>query len=241
MKKTLIIGTSGWNYPHWKKVFYPETLPRKDWLAYYAGHFTTVEVNNTFYKWPDVSRLQNWHENTPDNFVFSVKCPRYITHMKKLKDAEEYAADFLGILSRLGKKAGPVLFQLPPRFKFDGSNLDRLGKFLSALPRQHESVFEFRDPGWWNEKAYRLLDGHGASFCTVYGLDMPREALSVSGRSYFRFHGENYSGSYTEDELKAAADRIKKTPAEKIYAYFNNDENAFSVENAFFLKRLLDA
>ncbi len=239
MKKTLLIGTSGWNYPHWRKIFYPEKLPEKKWLEYYSTCFKTVELNNTFYGTPREKTLESWFETAPEGFIFSVKASRYITHLKQLNHTEEHVKDFCSLAGRLKEKLGPVLFQLPPRFKLNENNLDKLKKFLSSLPPGQETVLEFRDPGWWTGGAYSLLEEYGAAFCAVSGLEMPSEIIETSDIAYLRFHGSDYSTSYTEEELRDFSEKIKKLDAGKVYAYFNNDSNAFAVQNALRLKEFL--
>ena len=239
MKKTLLIGTSGWNYPHWRKIFYPEKLPEKKWFEYYSTCFRTVELNNTFYRTPREKTLDGWFETAPEGFIFSVKASRYITHLKQLKDTEGHVKKFYGLIGRLGGKLGPVLFQLPPRFKPNENNLDKLKKFLSSLPPEQENVLEFRDPAWWDDRVYSLLEEHGAVFCCVSGPGMPPGIITTSDTAYFRFHGKDYSTSYTEEELSNFSEKIKRLDARRVYAYFNNDINAYAVGNALRLKELL--
>ena len=238
MKKTLLIGTSGWNYPHWRKIFYPEKLSEKKWLEYYSTCFRTVELNNTFYRTPREKTLDGWFETAPEGFIFSVKASRYITHLKQLKDTEGHVKKFYGLVGRLGRKLGPVLFQLPSRFKLNENNRDKLKKFLSSLPPEQENVLEFRDPAWWDDKVYSLLEEHGAAFCCVSGLGMPPGIIITSDTAYFRFHGKDYSTSYTEEELSNFSKKIKRLDARRVYAYFNNDSNAYAVGNALRLKEL---
>ena len=139
------IGTSGWNYDHWKGVFYPKDLPSDEWLEFYSRHFDTVEINYSFYRWPERENFEQWRKETPEGFVFAVKASQYLTHRKKLKDAEEPLQRTFDHARGLGEKLGPILYQLPPRWKV---NLDRLRHFLSLLPGDIRHAMEFRDPSW---------------------------------------------------------------------------------------------
>lgn len=156
------IGTSGWHYEHWRGVFYPPDLRPEDYLAFYARHFSTVEVNNTFYQLPTARTVSNWAAATPAGFILALKASQYITHRKRLKDPEKTLGRFMEIAALLGEKAGPLLFQLPPRFKV---NLSRLEAFLGALPRGGRYAFEFRDHSWFVPEVREALIRHNAGFC----------------------------------------------------------------------------
>ena len=153
--ENLHVGTSGWHYKDWAGHFYPEDLRKKDYLSYYADHFHTVEVNNSFYQLPKKETLETWRKTVPEGFLFAVKASRYITHMKKLKETEEALSSFLGRVELLGDKLGPILFQLPPKWNF---NPNRFFDFLEVLPNGHQYTFEFRDRSWQdrsrNSKVY---------------------------------------------------------------------------------------
>ena len=148
------IGTSGWHYGHWAGPFYPADLPKDKWLEYYAQHFDTVEINNTFYHLPKEQSLKRWHKLAPKDFIYSVKANRYITHIKRLKDSQEVLDRFFGRVRLLKKKLGPVLYQLPPGLHKD---LGRLESFIKLLPKQRPSVFEFRHESWYCEDTFELL------------------------------------------------------------------------------------
>src|SRR5262249_6956841 len=151
------IGTSGWHYKHWLGVFYPPGLKSAEMLEFYAQSFDTVEINNTFYHLVANKTFDNWRDLMPAHFRFAIKASRFITHMKKLKDARTSSAKFFSGAERLGKKLGPILFQLPPRWHMD---LDRLTSFLRSLPAHNKYVFEFRDPSWLNPHVYEALRAH---------------------------------------------------------------------------------
>src|SRR5262245_56274123 len=162
MSGTVHIGTSGWHYKHWKGRFYPKKLPASKMLGYYQQHFDTVELNNSFYRLPPENALADWRDSTPRNFCFTMKGSRFLTHMKKLKDPEQGIDRFMERAKILGKKLGPIVFQLPPRWE---SNAERLETFLRALPRTHRYSFELRDASWHKPAIYRILEKHNAAFC----------------------------------------------------------------------------
>lgn len=234
------IGTSGWTYRHWKGRFYPPDLPAAQWFAFYAARLDTVEINNTFYRLPQADTFIAWREQAPAGFVYSVKASRYITHLKKLKDAAEPLARFVECTRVLGRHLGPILYQLPPNWH---QNLARLAAFLELLPPELLHVFEFRHPSWFAEETLALLDRYGAGFCIqdLPGLESP---LRVTGRlAYVRFHGpaRRYEGSYSDKELGTWAERIGGYLRQGLptYVYFNNDAQAYAVHNAMRLRELV--
>jgi uncharacterized protein YecE (DUF72 family) len=182
----IYIGTSGWHYDSWRGPFYPEDMQAEDFLGYYAARFQTVEINNTFYQLPGTDTFVRWSDTVPAGFIFAVKASQYITHMKKMKDPEEPLTNFLGRVETLGAKLGPVLFQLPPRWHFDE---ERLLSFLRVLPEAHQYAFEFRDPSWFNEEAYSLLEKHNAAFCIYDLAGRTSPERITSDFAYVRLHG----------------------------------------------------
>jgi uncharacterized protein YecE (DUF72 family) len=237
----IYIGTSGWNYPHWQGSFYPEDLPRKEWLSYYAERLASVEINNTFYQLPERSTLEQWKSRVPQSFLFSVKASRYITHMKKLKDPEGSTERFFSRIEVLKGKLGPVLFQLPPRWK---RNPERLESFLDQLPRKYAYTFEFRDAGWFDQEIYSLLHGAGAAFCIyqLAGVLSPKEV--TADFVYIRLHGpaEAYQGRYDTKALSGWAGAVSAWSGRgnTVYCYFDNDQNGYAAANAMELKAMLD-
>ncbi len=234
------VGTSGWVYRHWRGVFYPTHLATAHWFEYYAQHLRTVEINNTFYRLPEAGAFEGWRRQAPPGFVYAVKASRYITHLKKLKDAAGPLARFLERARLLGPHLGPVLYQLPPHWRQD---LDRLEEFLELLPHDLLQAFEFRDPSWLTPETFALLDRFGAGYCI---MDLPGVASPVltTGRLvYIRFHGPDrvYEGSYSEKELAGWARRIRGFLRHKlpVYVYFNNDAHGYAVQNALRLKEML--
>lgn len=234
------IGTSGWHYDHWRGPFYPAGLPSGAMLGHYQAHFDTVELNNSFYRLPTLTAAAAWRDGTPPGFKLAVKASRYITHMKKLADPQSALARFFPVVDTLRDRAGPVLFQLPPRWRVDTG---RLEAFLGALPRHHRYAFELRDPSWLSEDVYAVLRRHEAAFC-IYELDgfaTPREV--TADFTYVRLHGPDgkYAGSYTEGALRAWAEQIRTWIREvaAVYVYFDNDQAGHAVANARDLKRML--
>ncbi len=237
----LHVGTSGWHYKHWRGLFYPRDLPASELLNFYAKHFDTVEVNNTFYQLPADTTFDSWRDNSPSRFEFAVKASRFITHMKKLKDPETSSAKFFAGVERLEKKLGPILFQLPPRWQ---SNLDRLEQFLNSLPPGHSYVFEFRDESWITKEMFATLRRHNVAFCIHDFADMKMPEELTADFTYIRFHGPTtakYSGSYSDEQLQRWADRITEWQKrlKTIYVYFNNDVGGWAVKNAARLKEMI--
>jgi uncharacterized protein YecE (DUF72 family) len=236
------IGTSGWHYKHWLGVFYPAGTRPSDMFQFYARHFDTVEINNSFYQLPTATTFDNWRESSPRNFCYAVKASRFITHMKKLKDPQSSSAKFFLVADRLDQKLGPILFQLPPRWKV---NVERLEEFLRTLPGEHQYAVEVRDETWLIPEVFDVLRQHNVAFCIHDFADMkiPREI--TADFTYLRFHGPTsakYWGSYSDRDLRAWADWIKqhRRRLTSIYAYFNNDPEGAAVRNALTLKQFVN-
>jgi uncharacterized protein YecE (DUF72 family) len=236
------IGTSGWNYPHWRGSFYPEGLPSSQWLDYYRARFDTVELNKTFYNLPEPKQFAAWRDAAGPGFLFAVKASRFITHMKKLKDPAAATGRFFDHIAALGDGLGPVLFQLPPRWR---ANPSRLEAFLTALPSGHRHVFEFRDESWMTEEVTDVLRAHGAAFC-IYELAGYRSPLQLTADfTYLRLHGPEaaYEGRYDERALSAWAQWARDVDAagRDVYVYFDNDQHGHAAENARRLRELVAA
>lgn len=235
----LFIGCSGWNYRTWKGLFYPEDIAQKNWLQFYGGIFNSVEVNNTFYRLPRAATLQNWKKTVPDNFCFTLKGSRFITHTKKLTDTAESVNKFEDIAVNLEGKLGCVLWQLPPSLHRDDQ---RLIGFCKTLNKHHENVIEFRHESWFREEVYDILRKFGVVFCSLSSPAFPEELITTTKTAYIRFHGKGkkwYDYSYSEGELNEWKERILASEAEKMYIYFNNDIGAEAPKNARQLSRLL--
>jgi uncharacterized protein YecE (DUF72 family) len=234
------IGTSGWHYKHWLGPFYPDKLPASKMLDFYARHFDTVELNNTFYRLPVESGLEKWREGTPKGFCFAAKGSRFLTHMKKLKDPETGIERYFERVDRLGRKLGPVVFQLPPFWEVD---LDRLEHFLRALPKGHRYAFEFRNPTWHTDAVYRTLQKYNAAFCIFEISGFSSECHITADFTYIRLHGPGgaYQGSYPPATLELWAGRLLKWRKQlrAVHIYFDNDQAGYAVENALSLKQLV--
>jgi uncharacterized protein YecE (DUF72 family) len=234
------IGTSGWVYPHWRDLFYPHALPQSRWLGHYAAQFDTVEVNYSFYRLPSDEAFDRWHEQAPPGFLYAVKANRYITHVKRLKDAAEPVAKFLGRARRLGDRLGPILWQLPPRWRAVPGRLEVLA---AVLPSDLIHAFEFRDPDWFDASIRNILERHGLTFCIYDMPGLPCPDWVTSGTVYLRFHGSGlvYGGLYGGQELAPWAKRIEAWLGDgrDVYAYFNNDARGYAVQDAQMLRRLL--
>lgn len=227
------VGTSGWSYQHWRGLFYPSDLPQSRWFTYYCSQFSTVELNNTFYRLPAASTFITWRRQAPPGFIFAVKANQYITHIKRLRDPEESVERFLERTRLLGDHLGPILYQLPPRFP---CHLERLEHFLATLPGDLTHVVEFRDERWLNDDVLALLERYGVGLCIadLPGLHYPMRATSQT--VYVRFHGSQvlYGTCYNQDDLALWASCLSQFVAEgrQVYIYFNNDAEAYAVRNA---------
>jgi uncharacterized protein YecE (DUF72 family) len=235
------VGCSGWQYKHWRGDFYLGDLPLKSWFEHYATVFDTVEINNSFYRLPEARTFAAWAERAPVRFVFAVKASRFLTHMKKLKDPEEPVNRFFSRARALGRHLGPVLYQLPPGWKQD---LGRLEHFLHILPRDVRHVIEFREPSWYADAVFELLERHQVGLCVH---DMPGSAtgrLRIGPFVYVRFHGASgrYNGSYADDQLESWASWLdsERAAGADVYAYFNNDVGGHAPRNAVALRTLLE-
>jgi uncharacterized protein YecE (DUF72 family) len=240
MSARIHIGTSGWHYKHWRGPFYPAELREPDMLRFYVQQFDTVEINNSFYRLPTMIAIENWRDFTPAEFCFSVKGSRYLTHMKKLKDPEPGLAKFFRRIEKLGKKLGPILFQLPPGWQ---CNVDRLDSFLTVLPRKHRYAFELRDSRWHNRAIYALLRRYNVAFCIyeLAGFQSPGEI--TADFTYVRLHGPlgAYQGSYQKDRLADWSRQIRRwqQTLKDVFVYFDNDQGGFAARNALELKAML--
>jgi len=234
------IGTSGWHYGHWRGVFYPPDLPDRGMLPFYARSFRTAEINNSFYHLPEKQTFVSWREAVPDDFIFTVKASRFITHMKKLKDPKDPLKRFTERVRCLDEKLGPLLFQLPPRWH---CNVERLEAFLDLLKHAFPCAFEFRDPSWFNEKVYAALRAADAAFC-IYDLDGNLSPKIVTAPFvYVRLHGPDgpYRGQYDIQTLAgwAGAFSTWATEGREIFCFFDNDEAGFAIQDALRLQEMI--
>ena len=236
------IGTSGWHYKHWVGPFYPADMRPPRMLRWYAERFDTVEINNSFYRLPAATAVETWCRETPPDFCFAVKASRYITHNRKLKDPESATEKFISLVEKLGKRLGPILFQLPPSWKV---NAQRLQDFLVGLPHTHPYVFEFRNPTWNIPEVYEVLRRHNAAFC-IYELAGYQSPIEITADfTYVRLHGpgNKYQGDYGGSRLRTWAKRVEdwRGKLKHVFVYFDNDQAGFAPKNALELKRMLGA
>jgi len=216
----LLAGTSGFSYKEWLGKFYPEKHPADQMLRYYASHFATVEINNTFYRMPAETMLANWAEQVPEGFCFTLKAPRRITHELRLKESEAHVAEFIRRAQALGAKVGPLLFQLPPFLKKD---LPRLRDFLALLPAGRPAAFEFRNSSWNDDEVYGTLREKSAMLCytdTDEGDSPP--VVATSSDAYLRLRRTHYEDA----ELAEWAGRIAALKLERAYVYFMHEDDA---------------
>jgi uncharacterized protein YecE (DUF72 family) len=235
------IGTSGYHYKHWRGPFYPTRTSAAEMLQHYSRYFDTVELNNSFYKLPTETMFEGWRKSTPPAFVFSVKMSRFLTHNKKLNDPEPALDKFLPRVIRLGKKLGPILFQLPPNWRV---NCDRLEALLEILPPKLRYAFELRDPSWITRQVDRILERYQAAFC-IYEIAGYQSPLRVTADfAYVRLHGPGagkYQGSYDLNRLTVWSRQIRSWSRElrAVYIYFDNDQAGYAPQNALALKRMI--
>jgi uncharacterized protein YecE (DUF72 family) len=238
--KPIRIGCSGWNYKHWRERFYPKGVPVSRWFAFYAEHFDTVEINNSFYMLPKAETFDKWREQAPPAFRYAVKANRFLTQAKKLKDCEEPLGRMMPPVRHLGTTLGPLLFQLPPRFRI---NLERLESFLKLLPGDVTNVFEFREKSWHVPETLALLDRYGASFCAHDMPELASERWAAGPIAYVRFHGGvgKYWGRYSDEALLGWTDWMVEQArgGREVWAYFNNDIDAHAIHDAQTLKAMV--
>jgi len=234
------IGTSGWSYDHWQGILYPQSTPVGQRLAWYVKRFNTVEANNTFYHWPRDVTFQNWHDRLPPEYAFTVKASRVLSHYLKLTSPERSIDRMTAGLTTLAEKRGVLLVQLPPSMEID---VRRLEHFLGALPREWRTAIEFRHASWHVKPAFDLLERYGVAYCIMSGAELPCILRATAPFVYVRLHGPDhhhlYAGSYSDDDLRWWADRLREWGAQgkDVYAYFNNDGEGNAVRNAELLNR----
>jgi uncharacterized protein YecE (DUF72 family) len=232
------IGTSGYQYDHWRGVFYPGELPRQRWFEHYARHFDVVEINTTFYGLPSAATFEAWRDAAPDGFLYALKFSRYGSHMKCLKSPAAAIGKFMRPASRLKDHLGPILVQLKPHWAVD---VGRLRGFLERTDGTRWAV-EFRDRTWLCAEVFDLLREHNAALCIHDMLDDHPYEITADW-VYLRFHGDHYHDGYSRGFLAAQADRIAGHLAVglDVFAFFNNDAEGQAVRNALDLKAYVSA
>ena len=239
MSGQIRIGTSGFSYRHWTGVFYPEDLPQKRWLEFYAELFDTVELNVTFYRLPTEAAFRAWAERVPAGFLYAVKLSRYITHLKRLHDARESLDLFLSRTRLLGEHLGVILVQLPPGLH---RNVPLLDQFLDACDPTVRWAVEFRHASWLHDETYDALSRHRAALC-IHDLLPDHPRIVTADFTYARFHGvdQRYGGSYSEEGLRGWAKQMRawRENGLDVFAYFNNDVQGYAVQNARTMREML--
>ena len=214
----LHVGTSGYSYKEWKGSFYPEKLPAKEMLPYYASQLSAVELNNTFYRMPQPAMVESWNAQVPDDFRFSVKASQRITHFKRLKDAEAEAKYLLETVGALKEKLGVVLYQLPPNMKKD---LERLQSFVINLPAEVRSAFEFRHPTWFDDDVLDVLKRQNLALCISDTDDLPVTHIDrTADWGYMRLRRVNYS----KDDLADWSRRIEAQDWQTTFVFFKHED-----------------
>jgi uncharacterized protein YecE (DUF72 family) len=229
----VLVGTSGYSYKEWKPAFYPDDLPARAFLRFYAERLSTVEINNTFYRMPTGKLVTGWASEVPETFTFALKAPQRITHIARLKDAGEATAAFLRVAGELGPRLGPLLFQLPPFMRKDTERLVSFLEATSALPQRPRIAMEFRHPSWFDEEVFAALRAHGAALCIAEGEALAAPLVATADWGYLRLRRESYpSGLITE-----WAKKIRSQPWNDAFVYLKHDDG----DAPGVAKRLIDA
>ena len=233
------IGCSGFYYREWKGEFYPARLSQKKWFEFYSQHFNTIEINNTFYRFPEPKLFNNWYEKALPDFMFSVKVPQLITHRQKFRQTETMLQDFYGITREgLKEKLGPVLFQLPPSLKYDEELLRTMIEQMDIL---YQNVIEFRHISWWRKEVFASLNRANIIFCGVSYPGLINDAVTGLPTAYYRFHGvpRLYHSAYEQNFLQHIAQQMADDIVKDAYVYFNNTASGAAIENAKTLQYLV--
>lgn len=231
------IGCSGYHYADWKGKFYPEKLAKTKWFEYYTRFFKTLELNNTFYRFPRLENLENWYNISPPEFTFAVKIPRAITHYRKFNDCDRMLSDvYTAVENGLKEKTGCLLFQLHPHTHY---NEEKLKMMLNCMSSNFHNVLEFRHASWWNKTVYEMLAEKDVTFCSMSHPELPDEVVINTKNVYYRFHGVPllYRSSYSNKFMKHITNEINTNDKVKnAFVYFNNDYDAVAVDNALKMK-----
>jgi uncharacterized protein YecE (DUF72 family) len=234
----LYTGCSGYATPSWKNLFYPDTVRKKDWFDYYSKHFNTYEFNGSFYKFPTVENLLSWHDKTGDDFTFSIKVPRIITHNKKLQQCDQEIEDFYNIIKEgFRNKLAGVLWQLPPGFSFSE---ERLASVIRVMNPHFKNVVEFRHESWWQQHVFTLLRENNITFCNVNYPKLPATLQQTTSTGYVRMHGNPklFYSEYSKEDIEKLYDEIIHADFDEAYIYFNNTASTAGIINAVQFKAL---
>lgn len=234
----LYIGCSSYATPSWKTLFYPDDLPKRKWFDYYSKYFDTYEFNGTFYRFPTVQNLLSWHDRVPDNFKFSIKVPKSITHIKRLEGCEKEIEEFY-LISNEGfkNKLACVLWQLPPGFSF---NEDRLLSVVQVMNPDFKNVVEFRHESWWREDVITKLGENDVTFCNVNYPQLPAAIRRNTSIGYIRMHGNPrlFYSEYPQEDVEDLYHEVKEAGFKEVYIYFNNTASTAAIINALQLKTI---
>jgi uncharacterized protein YecE (DUF72 family) len=237
MKKDIFIGCSSFYNTYWKTIFYPEGIPRTKWFEYYCTHFNTYEMNGTFYRFPTLKFMEDWYQKAPEGFLFSVKAPKEITHIRKMTDCQKLIDDFYAICREgLKDKLGCILFQLPPSYQYSH---EKLLQIISQLDISFSNVVEFRHNSWWIPEVWDGLSKNNITFCSVSHPQLPDTVFVESPLAYVRFHGKTsmFYSSYSPEELADVKEKISKSVKVKAaFIYFNNTAGPAGILNALSMK-----
>ena len=237
----LFIGTSGFYYSQWIGKFYPNNIPKTEWLTFYARKFSSLEINSSFYRLPKEKTLKAWYEKTPSYFKFSLKASKYITHTKKLRNVKEDVESFVKLSSLLKEKLGVLLFQLPGSLRYNPLLLEN---FLSVLPKNYKYSIEFRDLSWFRKETYNILKKYKVSLCNISSPKIDNIFEVTTPFIYIRFHGIKrwYNYNYRQEDLVNWVKFVKNEllKGKDVYVYFNNDASGYAIENAMYFKKLVE-
>jgi uncharacterized protein YecE (DUF72 family) len=240
----ILVGTSGWVYGGWQDRFYPPGLPNAQRLSFYANRFETTEVNYSFYHLPKAETYRKWATLVSEDFVFSIKANRAITHVARLRNVEKTWNEFVRSATELRQHLGPILIQLPPSFRQDHVCLSAFLEMTSGTSTAVRLAFEFRHASWFTDETYRLLTRYGSALCIADSVRYPRRNEVTTNFTYLRFHGRTprHAPFYADDQLRHEAEFIDRLTWQGIetYVYFNNDVQAHAPTNAARLRELLN-
>jgi len=237
----ILIGTSGWSYRSWRGPFFPNDLPARKHLEFYAQHFPSTELNGVFYRTPTEEAVKAWAERTPQDFVFAWKASKFITHWKRLNPTSRNSLALMeSRLRKLRSKVGPILFQLPPNFV---KNRDRLASFLKLLRKKRRYAFEFRHPSWYEDDILDLLCDNDIALCISDHHDAPSPWAATANHVYIRGHGPQgrYRGRYSKKTLEEWRRWLMavRRRGHDAYVYFDNDQKSAAPKDAARLKEML--
>jgi uncharacterized protein YecE (DUF72 family) len=235
----ILVGTSGWQYRHWRERFYPRGVAQVRWFEWYAERFDTVELNVTFYRQPSNETFEGWARRAPDGFLFAAKTSRFLTHIRRLRDPRESVERFLDGACRLGRHLGPVLVQLPPDLE---AAPERLDETLALFPPDVRVAFEPRHASWFSDEVRDVLVRHDAALCWADRRGWLTPMWRTAGFGYVRFHGGRASPRpcYSDEALARAVSAVADAwpRDEDVFVYFNNDHRACALANAVTFARL---